>query len=549
MKSYKELHKKAWEKRVKIDSDLSSDDGMFFCIKNNKKSKISSSKISNFVSFSSSSDSENEGEEDEDEEDEIELLEEEEEGKDKKQLKSKKNIMDTYVSSSDEEDEEEKNTKKNKLVNSNVVELDTLSDPWLDKHKLNKISDEKVVFYDNDPETGKKHQYYLQDANGRYNHLIISGSQLLKYEEWCDDGNNFDLFEASSNSYYYNSNESLESIAVFRSMITNYLNNFKEKRVYTYIERWEKMKMYLPESYQKKNYHYYFRHSVFKLLERITLQFLQDKNSLIELDFKGDENKKNDFIMILRYLIVPIQRFSNLTKIGKYLNELELAKNLDPITLEEFQKIPSEIPRFSGTALHKYLEMYFKNENPKKSILREDEDYDQIKAFVKHLGTLDFEQVKPENSEIRIGSFKHRICGTADLLLLKKNGLHYIIDFKRYLVENKWLKTSTVGDYGITSDFVKFALQLATYRELFQLNGYQMSAIHYIVVFHPLNKDGFKILEIDLTQQLPKPKKKCFYSKYFDDGHIPSSIEAIQAVFKKRNLDLTNYFIANSSSD
>lgn len=219
--------------------------------------------------------------------------------------------------------------------------------------------------------------------------------------------------------------------------------------------------------------------------------------------------------------------------------------DLKPVDQELFSRIQAYPMRF-GTNLHAYIddnlslrlgvEGYAELKDT-KCLCATHMEVQQANHF---MSFLKFEAVK---QEFRLGSFKHKVCGSIDALVLNE-GVHTIFDWKRTAVitrpenldEEHEAKVSI--DHVDPSDgkhsLVEYAVQMAVYRKLLVLNGYAFSEISLsmkLVIFHPSfeKKEDWFIVCIDLSEACMELGNK-------------SPIDFVENLFRVRHNELTDFY-------
>jgi len=456
----------------------------------------------------------------------------------------------------------------------------------------------ELIQYDNNG--NKIHQYFLQDQYGRYTKYIVSCSKLFKYAtaliEYQESGDLTPpggLIEKAKNKvdrnseFMYDKSKGVtvdKAMNIVGKMLNKYLNefpgNFDNNGTLTttvntrikFKDRWEMLSSrYIDKKDFTKTFQYYFQHSIFKYLEKLKLKVLNkdaDVDTYLQ-DYIVSPEEIHEFQIILRFMYNHnTKSFSDIDS-PPFRKLLEDAKSkfflninqIIPITQNELRSI-KDIPRESGVLLHKYIELKLKehlniptdgNERSEDVYLREDEDYEQANDFINEITSIpDIQIVAVEKA---MGSLKHRICGTPDLVIRDSKGVHIIIDFKRTfptktaLSENvKRKKEDEVKLHENTfgSDYCEWASQLTALRKLYSLEGLQVSNNNLIIVFHPLF-DKYKKVNINSTQNMPEhdyePYFKDINTRDIDkdtDGKLrPTAIEFIEAIFNIQNKLLT----------
>jgi hypothetical protein len=233
-------------------------------------------------------------------------------------------------------------------------------------------------------------------------------------------------------------------------------------------------------------------------------------------------------------------------------------------------------PSVNGTKLHAYIEHRLRGRTREECAvaypLAEKEDAVQVEAFLASLSTPGRGDGKGGHHfrylEHRVGSFRHKICGSIDAIwVCPVTGIWTIYDWKRaYLIfergreilrdiyapgigrRSRYVSAkfciSSIAQQGKekeetyeviytnvtrTDEIYKYMIQLAVYRLLCILNGATVSTEAYLVVFHPLHHT-FRKMRVDLT----KPCKG-----------IGSPIEVVNWIFHQRETHLLEYFYAD----
>jgi len=226
-------------------------------------------------------------------------------------------------------------------------------------------------------------------------------------------------------------------------------------------------------------------------------------------------------------------------------------------------------PNVHGTRMHDVLDFRLKKEIKmmlEASRMVPRDVLDQIDAFFQ-----DWNEKNVTHSELRVGSYRHKICGSLDALYWdEKNEEWMIIDWKRTTVLFGERKNNPVRDrdryatmdyvteypdrpfhelggfdsvleplmpspahglsFGLRSDQVGvshpifgYLIQLATYRKLLLLNGWEhVSIFGMLVVFHPLH-ETYRTIRVNLARPLKR---------------LPDPIHLVECLFALRERDL-----------
>ena len=201
-----------------------------------------------------------------------------------------------------------------------------------------------------------------------------------------------------------------------------------------------------------------------------------------------------------------------------------------------------------GTAVHAYLEwrltdpvMNTAEEGRLKFPCREAEDYDICDDFIawtQQTG-LKFDQL-----EARLGSYRHKICGSVDALRVNDAGETEVWDWKRSskFDQFSWwwcpgkVKRATLKDCSFSGPgevLLKYAIQLAVYRKLALLNGVtNVSDIGRLVIVHPAF-GTWNIVEFDMNERTPHDKNGTLKGL---GGYSP--IEMVELMFQHHEAQL-----------
>jgi hypothetical protein len=141
----------------------------------------------------------------------------------------------------------------------------------------------------------------------------------------------------------------------------------------------------------------------------------------------------------------------------------------------------------AGTQLHSYME-HTLNEMDVTCTLSE-LDLEQVTRFLREFKGPDKEWIR---TELRVGSLKHRVCGTMDALA-RVNGKYVIYDWKR----SRNVMNPETGQKG--RDYPKYQFQLTAYKKLLEINGVETDDTGYLVVFHPIY-ETYQLIPVDLLE-------------------------------------------------
>lgn len=140
-----------------------------------------------------------------------------------------------------------------------------------------------------------------------------------------------------------------------------------------------------------------------------------------------------------------------------------------------------------GTRLHAHLEARLNGLSREEAVERgftmeEETDYEQVEQFLEENASL-----QVVRTELRLGSFRHMICGMLDLLVWdEETQLFEIHDFKR---------SKNVFNGRATKKYLE---QMTIYSRLLRMAGYPVSRKAVLHVFHPsMARYQRKILYVD----------------------------------------------------
>jgi len=438
---------------------------------------------------------------------------------------------------------------------------------------------DKVKFKESD------HSYTLQDVNGKYTSRIISGSgtrDLIVELARLQEATNFrddprlmlDELTRISRANSFGNNADINR-KVARDALTKYLNAFPGNALtnnlnplqLTYRKRWELIVrasglVYSESKNSFKGFnHYYFHHVAIQHLENLKLMVVNNNNNAATYlnTIATTPYKQTHFIILLKFLFNPLKnvKFSELNGIGpillQYTNVNHVLLDLSPGDQVDIKNLPLK----EGIKLHRYIELKLKNDTSEVVELREKEDYEQADRFVDQMKQYEIDngaairarfQLGPNDpvliAEGVLGSFLHRVCGKYDLMILNPDGTRTLLDIKRAMPSAQKIlaPTFTLSDSGFSTDVVKWAAQLGTYRKLGILNGYRMTNHVYVQLFNPILDDCKKI-KLDLDD--PLAEWRGGYAQYFKgvvkdnlyhlDGALrPTVIELVEGFFYHR---------------
>ena len=389
--------------------------------------------------------------------------------------------------------------------------LDTLSNPYRLSPKERKepiVGDgNKIVFSEPD------HKYWLVDDYGSYSELILTGSKVSMY---------LDSFEKTSPDFPFaqrllQTHRVIEeddlarkvsaakfepNVEMFRKILDYHLKHFpssEDTRVLTYRERAARFQEYRTKLGLKKgeDMSHFISGSVYRKFEWYLLR--GDASNLLPEDIR----------LVWRYLN------------GDCSLPIFDSERDKPISAEE--KITGKNIKYhffragaeKGTRLHSYIEARIlgmtKEEAADAFPVPEPEDQFQVESFFEN-----FDITQVEHVEYRVGSFRHKTCGSIDAMVQDPNveGQVQVYDWKRVtnLFQKNLSKFERIGPYDYrlrsvrdvspTSPLGKYMIQLTTYRKLLQLNGFKVSHLAYLVLFHP-SMESYCRIEFDLSEVIP----------------------------------------------
>lgn len=464
------------------------------------------------------------------------------------------------------------------IPTSNEVDLKYNPYPDPPKPKQNREKSSHVYF-DEWIDGVNVHSYTLEDERGGYTEYISTASTLLTtWKKWNELPNDDEELHSlpklvraqneskndwnrSGSGYRYE-----KSIHGIRNAFVSYLNNFTMD-----MEKKQKDKqIILPSFYQRKqafdsvqdgtpkNIEQFFPSLLFLEIEAWIVQDCPTFSPFIKTQY-------HDQVGFIR--LIYDQQYHEFS----HIQHLKLRQSFIEIfqTIQEFEPFTGfdimnkyQINTIAGTALHNYLEYRLSDpinhtaELAKKIFeLREPSDYDHAENFIK-----DQNPRHELKTEVRFGSFKHKICGSSDLVRKLPNGVYRIEDYKRTDVFNKklWFKEQIIS--GITkpvlrteplsSPLIKYAIQLAIYRKLAILSGSETSpllvdTIGCLYIFHP-SLPNYVTIEVDLNQQMMTDTEYYFkgigIKEYGLEALNLSPIELVELLFQFHQNELEHIF-------
>lgn len=427
----------------------------------------------------------------------------------------------------------------------------------------------KVTFY-SEWDGKPAHKYILQDANGTYPDLLISGSGLLAYWQAYNKQPRSNLARLASSSNEERSTGIYSTtVPLAGSMFVSHLNTFAERKdgithdrpYMTYIDR--RQRMFDLQGGTPKDFSQFVPSCVFKEIETWLVQGSPTFSPFVhspERDVKTLCSFVKPFVESVKH---DALREALLGAIEQY--------NVSAATSVDVSR-GYQIGAKAGTDLHEYLEFRLTDldaHTPElaraKFPLRENEDYMHVEDFISHLGTSRFEHL-----ELRLGSFRHKICGSMDGFMRLPNGLGQVWDWKRTpaFAEDDWFRVPVTvdnpecdivkyasqtgriripmfGSIALSHNIVKYALQASAYRKLSILEGMgPMSTRAYLFVSHPAMPSWYLVL-MNLDEKLKYDSGNYFRdlgAKFGDAGRSLTPIETAELLFEHRELHLLAQF-------
>lgn len=399
-------------------------------------------------------------------------------------------------------------------------EIDTPSNPYLEIAE-DVYFTQKVTFIDY-RDGINVHEYNIIDSTGAYsNHITSVSAMLSTYKTWTELSHIDEEMEreldqsrlesaivstkfddTASTGYRYNS-----TVPIVSQIYTDYFNNlcttpippmnFGQRREYF---------LSLQEKGGKKEVYQFVKSSAFEEFEEWIYT-----NCPTFTPFKTVD----DALLLARWVYNPqypdyehIQH-DHLRRVFTSLVDEEISPMTGYDVMQAYK-----IGQQAGTMLHNYLECRLLDViNNTCEIahqlhpMRDKIDYVQAEDFINNHG------FKFIHLEYRLASYRHKICGSVDAISQLEDGTLVIHDHKRTPAFNSrpWFKKDGIvrpdmGKEALSSETVKYAIQMAGYRKLLILNGtaenpVRVSNIAYLHIFHP-TLDTWKLVEIDLSAKM-----------------------------------------------
>lgn len=439
------------------------------------------------------------------------------------------------------------------IVLTTYEELDTPCNPYLETQS-DVCFTQKVTFVDY-RDGVNVHEYNILDAKGCYTKHITSVSSLLStYKAWTEltdidenmerelgqtrlesaiIGSKFD--DSQSTGYRYNS-----TVPIVSQIYADYFNNLCTNPVQPmdFGQRREYF-LSLQKGGKKKEIYQFVKSTVFEEFEHWIFNKCPTFTPFKSLD---------DAILLARWVYSPSYpdyehiQHTQLRHVFASLTDEEIS----PMTGHDVMQAYS-IGRDAGTILHNYIECRLLDvENNTHKIarelypLREQLDYIQAEDFINNSG------FKFIHLEHRLASYRHKICGSVDAISQLEDGTLVVHDHKRTISFNSrpWFKKEgklkpDLATEALSSDIVKYAIQMAGYRKLLILNGsvenpVRVSNIAYLHVFHP-TLSNWKLIEIDMSARM-QPDVNGYFSNLGVEEHglsalTLSPIDVIELLF------------------
>ena len=422
-------------------------------------------------------------------------------------------------------------------------EIDVTSNPYPDDREPT-VSTEKVHF-DEIIDGVNVHRYMLQDENGGYSSLITSATSLLQtWKEWnrpeaTDDIEEPKLSRANKRAKkgWGNGGDRFNgTVSIACDAFSAYLNWFTDNDIrqpLTFVERANMLNRVQGKC--PKKFSQYFPSSLFVEIENWIIQGCQTFSPFVE-------TKAEDIIDFARFVNNPAKPdYSHINHAKLRRSLLAVKESIDmfaPVTGVDIA-VKQEIAGIAGKMLHSYFEYRLAdltNHTPElakiHAPMREPEDYIQCERFIA--------SIPPDEhfeSEVRFGSFTHKICGSSDLVRTMADGSLIIEDYKRTDVfhDEPWFREGIVQpelcNMAPSSALVKFAIQLAIYRKLAILNGtadkpVRVQTLCRLHIFHP-SLANYVTIEIDLSKKMKTDTNKFFCGI---GGHVAQTLSPIELV-------------------
>lgn len=345
------------------------------------------------------------------------------------------------------------------------------------------------------------HKYYLADSNGFYGKKIVSASWLLQFwREFKKDGSseNFDLTfsavkEQRSRGMFVRPGTFKPHCLKLRELLINYVNTVKNIA--------EPL-----ESQERRN---------------LLSASVNGNPILFSLLFRESDLIKFEEWIISGCNSLPIEQLPRsilvLLRFGKgHFNDSLFDVEAEEAGEKEYLLLIARTPSQFGTDLHANLEASFiaiQNGNYDRDIvdqkfpLPSNWDYAQAHKYIDDM--VESEQ-SPVMMELRLASFRSKICGAMDALHFDPSEGYIVYDYKRTAKFNDepWFVKGGVcsPDLSIinrkSSELFKYAVQLAILRKLLIQNGYHpVSEMTRLQVFHP-TLNHYSTINIRLSDQI-----------------------------------------------
>lgn len=461
-------------------------------------------------------------------------------------------------------------------------EQDTSSNPYPEEPKPLTGNLSTKVHFTEVRDGIKVHEYTLQDEAGGYTNLITTGSSVLStFKEWNKPDNGDEelysipkLRRAQKNAkkdFGGGGSKFDSSVPILRDTLATYLNvfsfsphNVTEEMPYMTMNDRQVALREAQDGTAKKEFYQFVPSIVFQEIE--TWLF---RGAVTYSPF--EKSKDEDVVDFSRFVFDPSRPdFSHIDHEGLrralhsvYWGEEEGRHEVTGLEISE----KYAIGRDAGTALHAYLE--YRLTDPVKNTpakareefpCREEHDYMLAEHFINNQDTSDGVY---EALEMRVSSFRHKICGSIDLLKRLPDGRFRVEDFKRTPAFNKewWFKKKdkdgirrpVLGAIALSSETIKYAIQMAVYRKLLILNGTPEKPIVVdkkarLIVLHPTLRYPVTI-ELDLDEKMMEDKNGYFcgigVARFGEKARRLSPIELVELLFEFYESELRHIFFGD----
>jgi hypothetical protein len=401
----------------------------------------------------------------------------------------------------------------------------------------------------------ESHKYTITDTrtNLKYSKHIISGSGFFAYAKFLK--NNPTALEYTKKDFAYDRldknkvNQLIRGLEDQFDVLVDYKNNDEN----------------LDEHYNIKTIPHYdcLNGLVIEAIERFVLddEIVNTSQSVIDdlcdlvlfhihqIDKYEEPYNLHETILQETKIVSALVRNAAIPSIFKtFFKNIDL--NFKPIDIPVFERYASR----AGTDFHAYMEKKIKQRRRLEGdvienvpLLREIEDYKQGIAFLQ-----DYQHIEFALIEHRMASIPHLMCGSADIISVKRtNGrlIFKIWDFKR----TKKLKEVKAQSHTFSCKWLEWSIQASVYWCLLDMEmtskklDYEIERVAVIVVPHPL-QENYECIDLNLDESLEESNCDIYMKKLLSSSDITLP-RITPLLFVQKMLEIRRQLIENLQED